>query len=98
MRIRRSLRAVSILAALVPVVAVSAGWSQPRGPGTNQPGGSAPMSPGMMRGPVMGTMPMGVMPTMADMSQMMRACMQMMNQIMGGLPATPPAQPGPEGR
>jgi hypothetical protein len=98
MRVPRPALAASILGALVLVSAVSAGWSQPRGPRTDQPGVSAPMSPGMTRGPMMGAMPMGDMPAMPDLSQMMRACMQMMNQMMSGPPATPPAQPGPEGR
>ncbi len=40
------------------------------------------MAPGMMRGPMMG-----------DMSQMMQACTQMMNQTLGA--TAPPAQPGP---
>lgn len=98
MRVSRPALGASMLGALVLVSAVSAGWSQPRGPRTDPPDVSAPPPPGVMRGPMMGAMPMGVMPPMADMSQMMRACMQMMNPMMSGRPATPPAQPGPEGR
>ena len=89
-----------ILGALVVFAAVSAGWPQQREPRQDQQAAPAPMWPGMMRGPMMGAMPMGDMNMnqMGDMNQMMQACVQMMNQMMSGETTAPPAQPGQGGR
>jgi len=84
-----------ILGALVVFAAVSAGWPQQREPRQDQ---QAAPAPGMMRGPMMGAMPMGDMNQMEDMNQMMQACVQMMNQMMSGETTAPPAQPGQGGR
>lgn len=84
-----------ILGALVMFSAASAGWPQEREPRPgqrqDQQAAPPPMSPGMMRGPMMGAMPMG------DMNQMMQAGAQMVNQMMSGT-TTVPRAPGPGGR
>lgn len=81
------------LGSLVALSAVSAGWAQqqPPRPRQDQQSAPGPMGPGMIGGPMMGTMPTG------DMSQMMETCIQMMNQ-MGAAMSTPPPQPGQGGR
>ena len=76
---------------LIAFSAAAVGWAQPITPPRQEqqspPGMMGPgmMGPGMMRGPMM--------PMMGDMSQVMQACTQMMNQMMGV--TAPPAQPGP---
>lgn len=81
-----------LLGPLVVFSVVSAGSAEQQEPtprqGQGQQAAPAPMWPGMMRGPMMGAMPMG------DMNQMMQVCAQMMS----GTETAPPAQPGPGGR
>lgn len=83
------MRAIAVAIALglfVAVSVVAVGWAQPATPPRQeqQPAPGVP-GPGMMRGPMM--------PMMGEMTQMMQACMQLMNPMMG-TPA-PPTQPGP---
>lgn len=81
-RVRTVIGGLALVLTLFGVVAV---WAQP----STSPPQPAPgtMGPGMM-----GQMPM--MPMAGDMNQMMQACVQMMNQMMGGATSTLPAQPG----
>lgn len=68
---------------LIALSSAAVGRAQPITPLGQEPQAlPGMMGPGMMRGPMM----------MGDMSQMMQACTQMMNQ-MGA--TAPPAQPGP---
>jgi len=75
-----------VLGLFLAVSAVAVVWAQPATP-PRQEQQSAPgmMGPGMMRGPMM--------PVMGEMTQMMQACVQIMNPMMGT--PVPPAQPGP---
>lgn len=80
----RKIGTVAITSGLLFALSAAAvGWAQPTtSPRKEQQASPGMMGPGMMPGPMMG-----------DMGQMIQACTQMMNRMMG--PTAPPAQPGP---
>lgn len=77
----RSKRVAVVMGVLLTFTAGAVGWAQQEAPSApSQPGpqsGSGMVGPGMMG---------GMMPMMGDVSQMMQACMQMMNQMMSQAP------------
>lgn len=87
-----------VIGLLLALVTVGAGWAQPQAPSAppqqGQQSGPGMMGPGRMMGPTM--------PMMGDMNQMVQACMQMMNQMMGQTPgssgSSQPGAPAPKSR
>jgi uncharacterized membrane protein YfcA len=91
----RSKRVAAVIGVLLAFTMGAVGWAQQEAPSApsqqERQSGSGMMGAGMMGG-MMGPGTMGgMMPMMGDVSQMMPACTQMMNQMMSQAPG--PSQP-----